>query len=248
MADAKAETWLAVHYPEISNWEVNHAGFFYRNYTDDLKSCEAEQQTVRTSRNGIFDVLPERMFFSDSELRFLENYSFSKKLEKIYEERDLIKSFFMPFDSMLFNASLRVEKTTNMVLEHKIADFLLMYFDYNILEEESPFVQELAPLIIHASRIRGDLLLIARLLSNLLNCKVEHRLLSSNDLLFVIHKQGLDRRRYDEFTNQLKPLFDFVQYWFLSMDTICTYKVKDKAQVFVLEEKQPLVLDYNTQI
>ncbi len=104
--DAKAETWLAVHYPEINNWMVNHAGYFYRNYTDDLKACDADQQAVTTSRNGIFDVLPERMFFSDAELRFLGNHNLSKKLEEIYEERNRIKTFFMPFDSMLFNTSL----------------------------------------------------------------------------------------------------------------------------------------------
>lgn len=246
--DAKAETWLAAHYPEINNWVVNHAGCFYRNYTDDLKACDADQQAVTTSRSGIFDVLPERMFFSDAELRFLDNRNRSKKLEEMYEERNRIKTFFMPFDSMLFNTSLRIERTVNSLLENKTADFLLRFFDYNIMEEENPYVRQLAPLIIHASKISGNLSLVTRLLSALLDCKVEHHVLSGNDLRFVIHKKGLNSTRYREFTDQLKPLFEFVQHWFLPMDTFCLYKVKDKEQPFVLEEKQPLVLDYNTQI
>ena len=67
-------------------------------------------------------------------------------------------------------------------------------------------------------------------------------------MLFVVHKWDLNSKEYYAFVKDLKPLFDFVAYWFVPMEMDCTYKVKDYRQSFILSSERPLVLDYNTQI
>lgn len=244
--ELRAELLLTTLYPEVQEWEAKYGSFFSRNYTGDLRNVE--DNTVTLSRNGLYDILPEKLFFDDSELRFLESRDLGFKLSEVYEEEKNIMTYFRPFDSFLFNQSVRLQKIVNHIVDHKTEMLLKLLFDYDIDAETNPYVRMMAPLLIHVADIRADIDLIAKILSEILDCKVEYRILSPDNLLFIVNKLQLDSKGYASFMKELKPLFDFVQYWFMPMETECDYRVKDFEQRFILSEERALVLDYNTQL
>ena len=248
ISELKAETWLVCHYPEITEWVVNHGSFFSRNYENEIVTCIPSMRELSTSRNGLYEVLPERIFFSDDELRELEQRDLVKKEAELRELKDLIKKFFQPFDSILFNKSMEIERLTMHIEEHRIEDVLLHFFDYDLAKETNPFVRRFAPLVIYATKLRGDVAKLTQILAALLDCRVEHFQRGANVIMFIVHKEGLDSHGYREFTQQLRPLFEFLQYWFLPMDTMCGYKVKDYSKDFVISAEKPMVLDYNTHL
>lgn len=246
--ELKAETLLSIFHPNISEWNAHYGSFFSRNYSGDLRSCDPDMETITLSRNGIYDLLPEKLFFDEMELRFLETRDLSFKLSEVYEEEKNNKIYFEPFDSFFFNQSLRLHNNINRLLNNKEKLMLKTLFDYDIDAEENPYVRMLAPLLIYVADIRANLNLIINILSEILACKVEFRILSPDKVLFIINKLNLDSKEYAEFMKDLKPLFAFVQYWFMPMETECDYRVKDFVQRFILSDERPLVLDYNTQI
>lgn len=246
--DLKAETWLLCHYPEISDWTVTHGSFFSRNYENDLVTCNPEMRELTTSRNGIYEVLPEIIFFRDDELKSLEDRELARKEQELKEQKDLIKKFFMPFDSAFFSKSLELQRLAQHMEETKIEDVLLRFFDYDLSKETNPFVKRLAPLLIYSSKLRGDVTKLTKILSDLLECKVTYFQRGPVVLVFIVQKEGLDSKGYLDYTAQLKALFEFVQYWFLPMEVFCAYKVKDYSQQFTVSEEKPMVLDYNTHL
>ena len=169
-------------------------------------------------------------------------------ISEIYEEEKNIKAYFMPFDSYFFNQSLRLSKVVGPMIDGKTELLLKTLFDYHIEDEKNPYVRQMAPLLLNVTEIRGDFNVIAKVLAVVLDCEVEYKLLHQDELLFVVHKRGMNSKEYLAFMKELKPLFDFVQYWFVPMEMDCVYKVKDYGQAFVLSSERALVLDYNTQI
>lgn len=246
--ELKAEVILATYFPDVQEWNANYGSFFSRNYSGDLRSCHAETETVSLSRNGLYDILPEKLFFDESELRFLESRNLAFKLSEVYEEEKNIKTYFLPFDSYFFNQSLRLHKIVNHMLDNKVKLLLKVLFDYDIDAEENPFVRMMAPLLLHVADIRADIDLISKILSEILGCKVEFRILCPDKVLFIVNKLNLNSKEYASFMKDLKPLFNFVQYWFMPMETESDYRVKDFEQRLILSEERPLVLDYNTQL
>lgn len=244
----KAELLLSTYFPDVKEWDAQYGSFFSRNYSGDIRSCDPETESVSLSRNGIYDLLPEKLFFDEMELRSLTQRDLAFKLSEVYEEEKNIKAYFEPFDSYFFNQSIRLNKIVNQVLDNKVKLMLKTVFDYDIDLEENRFVRMLAPLLIHVADIRSDLDLISKILSEILGCKVEYRILSPDRVLFIVNKLQLDSQAYAAFMKELKPLFDFVQYWLMPMETDCDYRVKDFQQRFILSDTRALVLDYNTQI
>ena len=239
---------LSVHFPEVDHWNATYGSFFTRNYSGDLKSVYPDTQAVALSRNGIYDVLPEKMFFDVDELRYKEPRDFAQHLGEIYEEEKNIKAYFMPFDSYFFNQSVRLHKVVGHMVDNKTGLLLKTLFDYHIEEEKNPYVKLLAPVLLNVTELRGNFGILANVLAVILDCKVDYRLQHQDVVLFTIHKRGLSSKEYLAFMKDLKPLFDFVENWFVPMEMDCVYKVKDYHQAFVLSTERPLVLDYNTQI
>ena len=246
--ELKAELVLSTFFPDVSEWDAKYGSFFSRNYSGDMRSCNEATNTVSLSRNGLYDLIPEKLFFDESELRFLESRDLAYKLSEVYEEERNIKAYFRPFDSYYFNQSVRLQKIATHILDNKTKVLLKLLFDYVIDAEENPFVRLLAPLLTHVADIRADIDLIAKILSTILDCKVEYRILSPDRMLFIVNKLQLSSKEYAQFMKDLKPLFNFVQYWFMPMEMDCDYRVKDFEQRFILSDERPLVLDYNTQI
>ena len=246
--ELKAELLLSTYHPDVKEWDATYSSFFSRNYTGDLRSCHPETGTVELSRNGIYELLPEKLFFDENELRFLESRDLAFKLSEVYEEEKNIKAYFMPIDSYFFNLSMRLNKISTHILDNKTKLLLKTLFDYDIDAETNRYVRILAPLLTHVADIRADLDLITKILSEILGCKVESRILNPSQMLFIVNKLQLDSKEYAAYMKELKPLFDFVQYWLMPMEMECDYRVKDFEQRFILSDEKALVLDYNTQI
>ncbi len=243
-----AEQLLMTYYPEVGDWKADHCSFFSRNYTGDLKSVNVNTRTVSLSRNGMYDILPEKMFFDVDELRFMEPRDFALKLSEIYEKEKNVRDCFMPFDSFFFNMSLRLHTVVGRMIDDRVPLLLGLLFGYDIEAEPNEYVRLLAPLLLNATEIRADFELLAQVLSTILECTVDFKLIRQDGVFFIVNKRNLSSKEYLAFMKQLKPLFDFVGYWFVPMQMDCFYKVKDYHQPFVLSTEKALVLDYNTQI
>jgi len=246
--DLLAELLLSVYFPNVKTWNASYGSFFSRNYSGDLRSVDANMYTVSLSRNGLYDILPEKMFFDVEELRFLESRDLAQRIDEIYEEEKNIKDYFKPLDSFFFNQSCKFHNTAGQLVDNKVNWLLKLLFDYDIEAETNPYVKQMAPLLLHATEIRANLELISQILSEILGCKVDFQVNHQDEVLFVVHKWNLNSTEFHAFVKDIKPLFDFVTYWFISMEMDCIYKVKDYHQPFILSSERPLVLDYNTQI
>lgn len=243
-----AELLLSTYFPDVKEWSAEYGSFFSRNYSGDLLSVHQQMNTVSVSRNGIYDILPEKMFFDVDELRFKEPREFAALITEIYEMEKNIKDYFQPFDSYFFNQSMRLRKVVWHMIDNKTELLLKTLFDYHIENEENPYVKQLAPLLLNVTEFRGDFSILAPVLSVILDCQVEYKFPHQDEVLFTVHKEGLSSKEYNTFMKELKPLFDFIQYWFVPMEMDCLYKVKDYNQRFILSNERALVLDYNTQI
>ena len=65
--ELKAEVLLSTYYPDVKEWDAQYGSFFSRNYSGDLRECHPDMRTIELSRNGIYDLLPEKLFFDEME-------------------------------------------------------------------------------------------------------------------------------------------------------------------------------------
>lgn len=245
--ELKAETVLSVISSDVKHWDVLHKGYFYRNYHPDLINLSTSQRYIETSRNGLMKVMPEGLFFNPHQLKLGDKDNFKEKKEKLDEIRKFYEGFFIPFDSELFDLSLRIENFINDKSDTIISDLLRTFLDFDYGTVTNPYVKSLAPLILSSARIRGDFRLITNLLMVITNCNVSY-IKSALTVKFIIHKNNLNQREYQNFNAELKQLFEVVEDWFVPMQYIVEYMIKDYKQRLVLSSEKPLLLNYNTNI
>lgn len=243
-----AELLVSVYFPDVKSWNAEYGSFFSRNYSGDLKSVNTETNTVSLARNGLYDILPEKMFFDVDDLRFRESRDLAQRIDEVYAEEKNIKDYFLPLDSFFFNQSCRFRATAAHIVDNEAKWLLRLLFDFDLDAEANPYVKLMAPLLLHVTEIRADLDLISHILAEILGCHVDYQLNHQDEVLFVVHKWDLSSAEYHAFVDEIKPLFDFVALWFIPMEMDCIYKVKDYHQPFILSFERPLVLDYNTHI
>lgn len=245
--ELKAETVVSVLTPVLNRWAVLHKGYFYRNYHSDLISIDKQSHSLETSRNGLMRILPEGLFFDPHQLDTKDDDILKEREAKLEKERKLYEELFLPFDSEFFNLSLRLEHLINDTSTNEISDLLHVLFDVDLNKITSPYASMLAPLILAASKIRGDIALIIKLLSAITKCRVTYKT-SKLTIRFVVHKEGLNKQEYFIFNEDLKPLFELVENCFIPMQFSVEYLVKDYKQQFVLSSDKPLLLNYNTNL
>lgn len=246
--DLLAELQLATCYPEEKWWDVVYMSTFKRNFSNDVLKCEPERHKAFLSRNGISDVLPEKLFFGENLLRFKDNRELRELVAKIKDEQDRIWDFFLPFDSVLFNRSIRLSEDVTELIGNKYNVLLKRIFNYDLEAETNPYIRLIAPLLLQVTSLRGDFERLTGIINVILGCKVEFKIQRYETVLFTIHKLNLNTNEYFEYNKVLKPFFDFVEYWFLPMELNCIFKVKDYQQPLVLSDTEPLILDYNTNL
>lgn len=243
--DIKAELLISVLWDKINEWTVSYNGTFNRNYAEDIVEADINTGEITLSRNGIYDVLPELLFFRTNDLNSLDSRDFKEQDEKLHLKRNHIKDFFKPFDSILFNKSIQLEKLLNEYEAENLRSLLLRYFDYDITEERDFFVRKFAPMMLFAARLRGNFRKLSAILSVVTDCFVTYTI-RKRHIRFVVIKENLNAAEYKQFTSELKPLFDMVEENFIPFDARFDYRVKNYVPDFAFRGEFPLLLDYNT--
>jgi hypothetical protein len=270
IADIKAESIIATLLEADNETEVNALGSFYRNYCDDLIEIQKSQNKatidVKLSRDGVYHLLPEALFFLENSLlitktnklsnqEILQEEAIIKEIKKQNDEREELQDFFKFFDTQYLKTRINLEKEIFDIENIKTSLILEQFFDYNFENEENSYIKKIAPFLINVNQIRGDFFIIQKLLCAVLHEKVEIKrqnisFTEFNEpvtcIQFIIHTEGLSLKEYQDLNNIYNPFFCFVSDWFFPFEVECNYKIKDMRQKFVLQK--PLILDYNTQL
>jgi hypothetical protein len=193
VCDARAEPQLALALQKglsPDDFMVSADSLFHREYSKDVTSAEIKEDVrkrhllqIHLSRSGIYDQLPEGLFFQSQEP---PRGSFSAtdmaadhKLNKKKEEE--IRRFFLPFENDFFWQRLQIEREEGRLLEGLQKDILNEYFKefWNIPDSiPGRYVVQLILLLPHAYKIAGSLSLIAQSLEHLLEEEVVVRKVS----------------------------------------------------------------------
>lgn len=239
--DIKAESILS--YYGWDDFTVEMKGIFHRNYSPDIMSKLTDRDKIELSRDSLYHLLPENLFFNDDDFNNSEVLKEKKKKRKL---------FFQPFDNAYFNLSVSLEKEINNISEKHLRSMIDFFDGENFSDAEGVLLNNLN-LSGFSSEIRGNERLIIDLLKIILDIK-KIELIKNNDpacgeLLkktFVIHIPKLSTEEYFNKNHQVNKLFKILQEYFLPFDVEYNFKIKDRQQKFMLQEN--LILDYNTNI
>ena len=241
----KAETWLAAHHPSQKEWIARKKGIFSRNYADDLRSCDLPFTSVELSRDGLYEILPDALFFKGNELSNAADFDWVDKVLKQRLER--IKTVLLPFDSSFFNHSLALEQELNSALAAKTHLLLQTFVDDDYTNESNPYIRKMAPLLIQAARLRGNYPVLCQIITCVLGYKTSY-LKKGDRIRFVIHHPDLERRAFLKYLDELKPFFQWVEEWFVPFELQCEFKVRDYNRDDRFEGTNRLLLDYNATL
>ena len=245
--DLKAETWLAAHHPSPKEWIVRQHGVFSRNYSGDLRECQPEQQTIELSRDGLYETLPQHLFFTGRELADNDKEDF-RWTERVLKQRlERIKTVFLPFDSFYFNHSLALENQLNTTLADKNEVVMKDFLGLDFSKEKNPYVRKLAPMVAQAARVRGDYRFLCQALGYALGYKTTYKVMPDR-VRFIVHRPDLDRNTFLRYLDELRPLFQWVEEWFLPFELQCEYKVRDYTRDDHFAGPNKLMLDYNATL
>ncbi|MCL2417498.1 MAG: hypothetical protein FWD02_06150 [Bacteroidales bacterium] len=235
--EIKAESIVALY--DLQNFAVEMKSIFYRNYSPDLMSNPNNKEVVELSRDGIFHLLPEGLFFEKDDKKF-------------QEKKEKAMLFFQPFDTEYFNLSLKLEKEINRICEKyqfSLTDFLCG----NVLPKSEENILNFISLSNFVNTIRGNETLIIDILKNILNVpKIElvKNINSTSEGIirktFIIHISNLSAEEYARENQRVSKLFEIIKDNLLPFEIEYSFEIKDKEQEFKLGEN--LILGYNTNI
>ena len=181
--DIKAEAQMALALEKglsPDDFMVSSDKLFTREYSQDLVSAEITEDArkkqllhVHLSRSGIYDQLPEGLFFAESEKKpsrysaadMVADYNLNKKREED------IRKFFLPFENDFFWQQIQIEQEETRLLEGLQSGILNDYFvKFWNLPRSIPktYIAPLILLLPYAHRITGDMRLTAESLEQLL--------------------------------------------------------------------------------
>jgi hypothetical protein len=167
--DAKAEVLLLLALEKglrKDHFMVNSTRLFQREYSRDVVSSELKEDAakqpllqVMLSRGGLYDQLPEGLFFQLSPSRnktvtdLAAEYKYNKKKETE------VRRFFQPFENEFFGQRINIEEEETVLLEGlqsgMLNDYFIRFWDLPVTIPK----KLLAPLILllpYASTIAGD--------------------------------------------------------------------------------------------
>lgn len=256
IGDLKAETWVNTYLPDDVPVRVSSKGIFFSNYCEDLlevDTSDLKTHRISLSRDGLFHLLPEALFVEENRLRDPK-----QKGKPFTPEKEHILDFFVPVDSEYFQVTLGLDKTVQN-LESQLVDVLLKYlYDIDVQAIQNPEIKKALPLILQASEIRGDYVLIGRLMTAITGLRTEiHQVFRSFPDVsggehvvavarIVFHIPSLTNKEYSVLYNELGEFVHFVAEWFFPAEQAFEYAIKEKGHRFVLDGA--LTLDYNTYL
>ncbi|HWK03334.1 MAG TPA: type VI secretion system baseplate subunit TssG [Puia sp.] len=184
--DSRAESQLSMALQKglsPDDFMVLCDSLFHREYSKDVARTELKEDVrkkhlleIHLSRSGIYDQLPEGLFFQPEERRGGFNATdmvADHKLNKKKEEE--IRRFFLPFENDFFWQRLQIEREEARLLEGLQSDILNEYFsEFWNIPDAIPlrYVVQLILLLPHAYKIAGNLSLTAQSLEHLLEEQV----------------------------------------------------------------------------
>jgi len=243
----KAEMWISL-LNIYENLSIQTEGVFARNYSEDLLKVEkdGEQIVATLSRDGIFHLLPQGLFFKENQLK-VRSIDFEKALEELKKQKKEALAFFKPFDTTYFNLNLQLEQKLNDFAETG-SDILTNYFLPQRKEQENnQYISKIKILLPFVSQIRGDVPLLVDILKGTLSVeKVEVEEIELFHQRFIIHKEGMSAEEYRTMDRDMEAFFDFFRHWFLPIEQKYDYRIKDYKHTFTLGTE--LILDYNTHL
>jgi len=181
--DIKAESLLLMAlYMGLETDEllVSCDALFSREYSKDITVSEIKEDArkkqmlqLHLSRTGLYDQLPEGLFFKVNKLsgtgEMCEDYKYNKKKE------GEIRKFFIPFENDFFIQRLRLEEQEAATLEGLKSGLLNEYFtQFWDLPPQLPksFAAPFVLLIPYAHQIAGNMELTTHSLEQLLKEKI----------------------------------------------------------------------------
>ena len=167
--DAKAEVLLQLALENglrKDHFMVNCTKLFRREYSRDVVSAELKEDgakqpllQVMLSRGGMYDQLPEGLFFqlSPSKNKSIAELAAEYKYNKKKEAE--VRRFFQPFENDFFLQRINIEEEETMLLEGlqsgMLNDYFIRFWDLPVTVSK----KLLAPLILllpYASKIAAD--------------------------------------------------------------------------------------------
>jgi len=223
-------------------------GAFSRNYSGDLIGISNKEAEL--SRNGIFHLLPEGLFFENNRIRDIIKNSFDEKYRQFKNEKREILSFFQPFDTEYFKLSLSLEENLNTVVEQGNVIFSNIFLSETDTTINNDYISKIKKLLPFVSQLRGNFPVLIDILKYILKVeKIDTRIDKKQTCYkctFFIHKEGLSKAAYMEMDEKLDDFFKFFSEWFLPVEMKHDYRVKDYKERFNLSKM--LLLDYNTNL
>jgi hypothetical protein len=185
--DLKAESLLAMAMEkglEFDDFLVSCDSLFCREYNKDVVFTEIREDPRKLSvlqchlsRSGIFDHLPEGLFFQPAQAsaRHYSAIDMVHDYRRNKQKEQEIRRFFQPFENDFFLQRLQLELEEIRLLEGLQSGILNEYFiNFWGIPIDIPrdLIVPFIVLLPYASKIAGDLPLMSQCLEKLLNEKV----------------------------------------------------------------------------
>ena len=262
--NVKAELFLATLLESCSDVVVEPSGVFSRNYDEDIIAIDdgdghSPKMTVRLSRDSLFHILPQGLFFKENALKDLSKQKDSDKFrqeeERILKEKRKILSFFQPFDTTYFRLRFDFEKKLNELSANRLQILFGELFDVFQLDSDNPLIRKIIPLLPLASEIRGNKYVMREVLQGVffpsrVEMFVQQKRSASgkagNRLIINVYIEKLSAAQFRNLIKEAEAFICFFYEWFLPVDLDYELKIKDKKERFVLGKA--MTLDYNTHI
>ena len=232
--ELKAETVASLQ--DLQNFVVEMKGIFYRNYSPDLLSNPNSKDVIELSRDSVFHLLPEGLFFE-------------KGSKKFQEKKEKARALFQFFDTEYFALSLKLEKEINRICKKSqfgLADFLCR----DTVSKAEADMLSLVSMSGFVNAIRGNEGLIIDILKEVLNVSkielIKHTCSTSCPSIqktFIIHIANLSAEQYQQENQPIYKVFEVVKDYLLPFEIQYHFKIKDRKQDFKLGKK--LILGYN---
>ena len=261
----KAESYLSTLMESVSDACLEFHGVFSRNYVSDIISMDEEKifdkmrLNIRLSRDSLFHILPEGLFFRENELREVAQEKNEEKFkaleEKIILEKQKILAFFYPFDKTYFGLKFELEKRVNELATNRTRLLLDELFKDFQIDDKNELIKKLIPLLPLASEIRSNKMIWKDIIQNIffparVDVRIAEKLISEGVkrriVKTTIHIEKLSNEEFMIYKKNIDVFAQFFYEWFIPVDMGYEFKVKDVKEQFVLGK--PLTLDYNTYL
>ena len=152
---------------------VKHEGLFKRNYSKDISDVYFDMVidvlVFFVSRDSLYDILPEGLFHHTFDNLCADNRN--QEFEKLGQEEDNARRFFLPFDNEFFYQNIKLEIELRKFFRNPDYFFQkLFFYDKNIPDK---FIRKLTTYLLFSNSIIGNLELTAHCLSDIIGEKVE---------------------------------------------------------------------------